>query len=361
VDGLRQQAARGHIIVDRVAGVDGGPDGDHQLHAHLLELFHHRGRVGPVAGIHRPIAHHAPVEIIRDDDRQGQPALFVFTHHSQQLFLGAIAQLALPEAQGEIGQERRAASGVDVPGVDLGGGVARHDIVVQAARGIHHPACLVGSQLHAPDAGIIPQEAITQAGDVERNANLGVALLQVDHRALVIQQAVLVLAQAVNALARRGAKGDLHARQVAALRAIPAGRRLVENRLRFLEQHRAGEGVVEVQRAICPQLGAQLAIGQHGLVAWRGNQIAGGRGRHASGCAGGGESLLQRAGDGRKIAQVGGAHAHAVGTPRLDLEDFAVQAPVKRCAIDGVSQVHRSSFPFLIIHSDALIIYLSNP
>ena len=86
------------------------------------------------------------------------------------------------------------------------GRIAGNDVVIDAAGGFHHPAGHVLAQLHAPDAGVVPQEAVAQAGDIEGDADLGVALLQVDHAALVIQQAVLVLAQAKDALAGLGAE-----------------------------------------------------------------------------------------------------------------------------------------------------------
>ena len=56
---------------------------------------------------------------------------------------------------------------------------------------------------------MVPQETIAHAGQHEGDGDLGVPLHKVDYGALLVQQAVLMLAETVNALAGRGVEKDL--------------------------------------------------------------------------------------------------------------------------------------------------------
>ncbi len=66
--GANQQPTLLHLLEVGAKGVDRGPDGDHQLDPHLLQLAHHRRRIGPALGVELPIALERPVEEINDDD-----------------------------------------------------------------------------------------------------------------------------------------------------------------------------------------------------------------------------------------------------------------------------------------------------
>ena len=84
---------------------------------------------------------------------------------------------------------------------------------------------MVGAQLDAADPGHVPQKAVAPAGEGERHRDLGVALDEVDDGALLVQQAVLVLAEPVEALFRVGVERGLAAEEVASAQPeAPPGR-----------------------------------------------------------------------------------------------------------------------------------------
>ncbi len=135
--------------------------------------------------------------------------------HGEQFLLSAVAQLALPEARRPVGQHRRVARGVGVVLHDLSRRVADGDPVIQLARRLGHPPRAVPSQLHAAYGGVVPQEAIPSTGEQEGDVDLCVALEQFDHAALLIQSAVLVLAQPVYALVIVGLETRLDPEEIA--------------------------------------------------------------------------------------------------------------------------------------------------
>ncbi len=146
-----------------------------------------------------------PVEEVADDHGQRQPAPPVLARDLQQLLLGAVAQLALPETGGPLGKFGRVAGRVRVAAQHVGG-LTGGDPVVDLAGAVGDPAGAGLGQLHPADRRRVPQQAVAAVGDQQRDGDLGVALHQVDHGALLVQQAVGVLAEAVEPLAGIGAE-----------------------------------------------------------------------------------------------------------------------------------------------------------
>src|SRR5512136_1409739 len=58
----------------------------------------------------------------------------------------------------------------------------------------------VRAQLCPPDRRIVPEETIAAARQQEGNADLGIALHELNDRALLVEQAMLVLAHAIETL-----------------------------------------------------------------------------------------------------------------------------------------------------------------
>ena len=77
----------------------------------------------------------------------------------------------------------------------------RGDPVVELRCRLGHPAGRVEAQLHAADGRVVPEEAVALAREQERDADLGVALDEVDDAALLVEPPVLMLAEAVEVLA----------------------------------------------------------------------------------------------------------------------------------------------------------------
>ena len=67
---------------------------------------------------------------IDDDDRQGQTPSLELSGNTEKLFLRLVAELALPESRGPVGELWRVARRVRVMLHDLGVGVPHSDIVV---------------------------------------------------------------------------------------------------------------------------------------------------------------------------------------------------------------------------------------
>ena len=190
-----------HFTEIHALPVHGGPYGDHAAHAHLFQFVHHSLRVGPVLRVEVPIPLPDPMEKVYHDDIQGNPAPLIFPGHLQHLLLGAVAQLALPQAQGilrEFGSPSRDSGIVLQDGLRI---VVRRDPVVQLLGQAAVPLGIVGSEHHLADSGIVPQEAVTFAGDIEGHADLGVALGQLQDAAFQIQVRLLILPHAVYLLA----------------------------------------------------------------------------------------------------------------------------------------------------------------
>lgn len=194
--GADEQSLVQHGVVVLAGRADRGPDRDHQLDAHLVELADHRRRVGPLGGVELPLAEVGPVEEVADDHGQRQPAPLVLAGDLEQFLLGAVAQLALPETGSPLGKLRRVPRHVRIAPQHVGR-LARGEPVVDLAGAVGHPARPGLRELHPPDRGRVPQQAVAAVGDQQRDGDLGVALDEVDDRALLVEHAVGVLAEAV--------------------------------------------------------------------------------------------------------------------------------------------------------------------
>ena len=253
---VHQQAQVGHFRVVLAVGVDRGPDRHHQLHAEPLQFRDHRPGVGPLLRVELPVALAGPVEVVGDDHRQRQPAPLVLTRDAEQLVLGLVTELALPEARGPFREHRRAPGRLAVLAEQVRGIVGGGDPVVPLPGGLGHPAGDRDAQLDPADARVVPEQAVAEVGDEERDADLGVALHELDDGALLVEQAVLVLAEPVEALPVPGVEQHLEVVRAAAGRDVPAGRRPGEVRRR-LGQQLTAIGAEETQLPRSGNLGGQ--------------------------------------------------------------------------------------------------------
>ena len=182
--GADEQPLLQHLPVAGVALIHRGPNGHHQLYAHLFQLGDHGVGVRPIGGVELPVPLQGPVEEVHHNHRDGQSPLFVLPGDGEQLLLGLVAQLALPKAHGEVGHHRHGARHGGVLLLHLGGGVPGGDPVVQNVRG--HG--LEGGDVLAEDGpahgGVVPQKAVAPGGQEEGYAGLGVALGQLQVGAL---------------------------------------------------------------------------------------------------------------------------------------------------------------------------------
>ena len=182
------------------------PDGDHQLHAHLLELAHHCLGIGPELLIEAEVAHVRPVEEVHHDHVHRDAAAVVLARDGEQLLLVPVAQLALPEAQAVLGHGGGVTHGVGVGGLDLGGGIAGADPVVHLPGAVGDPLHQVFAKARAADGGVVPQEAVALAGQHEGYAGLRVAVRQLEGGVFDVEHVLLVLAHAVELLVVIGCK-----------------------------------------------------------------------------------------------------------------------------------------------------------
>jgi hypothetical protein len=115
---------------------------------------------------------------------------------------------------------------------------------------------------------MVPQEPVPQAGHQERDGNLGVALDQLDHRALLIEPAVLVLAEPVEPLAVPRIKQHFGVMEPGTPpgRGVPSLRRTGEVRRHFGQQFGTVAGAHKPQPAAGGDPGGQPAIDDLGQV-----------------------------------------------------------------------------------------------
>ena len=139
------------------------------------------------------------------------------------------------------------------------------DPVVPLPGGLGHPSRHRDAQLDPADARMVPEQAVSEVGHQERDADLGVALHQLDDGALLVEPAVLVLAEPVEALPVPGVEQHLEVVRAAAGRGVPARRRPGEVRRR-LGQQLTAVGAEETQLSRSGHLGGQPAVGDRGLV-----------------------------------------------------------------------------------------------
>ena len=243
---LRQLA-----VVDGV-DVHGGPDGDHELCAHVVELLDHGIGVRPAGGIELPVALAGPVEEVDDDHVQRDAAALVLARDGEDLVLGAVAQLALPEAHDVLAHHRRAAGDGGVVLLNLLRGVAGGDPVVHLAGGVGDPLGAVEAERHAAQRRVVPQKAVAAGGEQEGDRGLGVALRQLQRQALAVELLFLVLAKAVEPFAVVGLKEGRDP-------PVPADDRLKEARL-VVERHAVFRKVAAVAPVFAGELLSLLVV-----------------------------------------------------------------------------------------------------
>ena len=243
-----QQAEVLHLRVVLAVGVDRGPDRHHQLYAEPVQFRDHRPGIGPLLRVELPVALARPVEVVGDDDRQGQPTPLVFTGDAQELVLGLVAELALPEARGPLGEHRRAPGRLAVLAEQVRGIVGGGYPVIPLPGGLGYPSSHRDAQLDPADPRVVPEQAVPEVRDEERDADLGVALHELDDGALLVEQAMLVLAEPVEALTVPGVEQHLEVVRTTPGRGVPPGRRPGEVRRRLREQL-AAIGAEETQLA----------------------------------------------------------------------------------------------------------------
>ncbi len=195
----------------------------------------------------------------------GSPRSLYWRATLEQLVLGLVAELALPEPGGPVGHQRGPAGHLAVLPHDLGRLGPGGDPVVPLAGGLGHPAGGGGAQLDPADPGVVPQQAVAAAGHQDRDRHLGVALDQLDDRALLVQPAVLVLAQAVEALVVVGVEQQLEVVGAAAVGPVaPHGR--AGEMGSHLGQQLAAVGPEVGDLAGGGDFGGEVAVGDPGVL-----------------------------------------------------------------------------------------------
>jgi hypothetical protein len=86
---------------------------------------------------------------------------------------------------------------------------------------------------------VVPEQAVPEVRDQERDGDLGVAPHKLDDGPLLVEPSVLVLAESVEAFPVPGVEQDLEVMGAATGRGVPAGRRPGEVRRRLGQQFTA--------------------------------------------------------------------------------------------------------------------------
>ena len=176
------------------AVIDGRPYRYHQFDAHLLQFLTHGGHIRPVFWVELIFSLLRPVEEIGHDHIQRQTELLILPGHGKQLLLGLIAQLALPEAKAVFRHHGRPARKGHVSLLDLRRRIPCDHQIVDLSGTLCVPFRTVHAKGHPAHRRIVPQKTVTDAGHIEGNADLGIALCQLQHTALHVQIFLLVLA-----------------------------------------------------------------------------------------------------------------------------------------------------------------------
>ena len=130
---------------------------------------------------------------------------------------------------------------------DLRRGVAGGYEVVQVLCALCIPLSLVHAEGRGSYRRIVPEESVAAAGDVERNTRLGIPVAELQHGALLIQVAVLVLSHSENLFVVIGFK----ARGYLVIRAALVG-------LEFTAGDTQGDAVAVYAVAVAP-----VFLGEH--------------------------------------------------------------------------------------------------
>ena len=194
--GAHQQPALIHLVKVFAAPIHRRPDGDHHFDAHAVQLVHHGFGIRPVGLVKLPVALHRPMEEIDDDHVQLNAELMIFPGYLEHFLLGAVAQLALPEAHVVLPHHRRAAGDGGIIKEKLLGRIRHRNPVIHVFRGFRCPFGDVLAKHNLAHRGIVPQEPIAHAGHREGNGCLAVLLRQLQQTPLHIHVRLLVLPHA---------------------------------------------------------------------------------------------------------------------------------------------------------------------
>ena len=186
-----------------------GPDGHHQRRAQLVEPLHHGvgfGIAGGVKGLLPPLARLPRLPVL-DDKAEGDVPPAVLLHRADELLGGFVVLLGLAVAIGPLGQQRRCAGELAVggqhPGVLRGG----QEVVVQLVHNVHPHVRAVAIVLEGHQRAAVEQEAVALGGHKAGHAGLHVLLVELAALAPEVAVALLVGAEAVEALVP---KDELH-------------------------------------------------------------------------------------------------------------------------------------------------------
>ena len=179
-----------------------GPDRHHQLNAQRFQFLHHGIGVRPIGGVKFPFALFGPVKEIHHNHIDGQTPALVFPCNGEQLLLGLIAQLALPEAQAVLRHHWNRAGDRPIGFQNLRRCIASHNPIVQRLGGIGLQTHDVFAEHRPAHAGIVPQQTVAQRRHHKGYRRLGIAVGQLQVRAFEIEIGLLILSHTVELFLR---------------------------------------------------------------------------------------------------------------------------------------------------------------
>ena len=118
--------------------------------------------------------------------------------HIQKLFLGAVAQFALPVAHAVFGHHGAHAHRRGILLFNFGRGIPGSDVIVHLHAAFGCPFGFIGAECDGAHRRIIPQKAVAAAGHIERYTGLAVAVGQFQRGTFFVQMQMLILAHAEN-------------------------------------------------------------------------------------------------------------------------------------------------------------------
>ena len=211
-----QPALLQQIVVVAVGGHKARPDADHRLKAHLVQLLVHPRRIGPKLGVKVELPHLRVIEPVHHQHVGRQMAVAILLRHIQQFLLTRVPLLALDVSESRLGRQVRR------PGQLL---VAREDLIRRRA-GNHKernpvahlrgpPRLLVEARFDGCFGGVVPQQPVAfvsqQKGHTEALPRRRVIIRPaMHHMAAMVEEALLVLPQAVIMLILRRGKARAH-------------------------------------------------------------------------------------------------------------------------------------------------------
>ena len=141
-----------------------------------MKLVHHGLRIRPVCFVEFPVSLQRPVEKVDNDLVNLNAFLLVLSCYRKHLFLGTVAQLALPKAH----QFLRKLSGTachrriifkNLPWIFPG-----RDPIIHLFCRSGDPFIVIVPERDPSYRRIVPQKAITKGRNGKRNADLGIAV-----------------------------------------------------------------------------------------------------------------------------------------------------------------------------------------